>query len=1007
MIRPTFDEWLDIVRDERVLMIWEGSNMTNAKRDKINLKTFYNYLKTHSIGGETTALSINDFLTFSERDKATYDGKRNPMTGDKNLNIREAFEEGYAIPLSSSRPDLQAWIDEEGAEKVRLLDVWADVTYKMGFDTREHYEIFSHIMKNPEFTNISIHLDSMLAIERIEYKYVRQEKEESNFDFMILDITSEAGLPLSNSNPPSTIRAKLYDFSNSNFKDVIVATSSRGFINPITQKEDVDLKNFISETAVLAKYPSTNALKSKLDNASIYIIREQQIKELYSKINKGADKESLKLSHRRETLSNFLQTRITNLGRNDVTFVEPNLQPMKNVFKIDQDFRNQIYERFDNKGAKKVLEILQYELRLQGRKTREGRGSGKSDVVPNKSLAFHITGITNYRLHVDNSFDNLFFIVFLEASREGSSFEYYEDQIIFPNESNSANFLNYKIDDWLKISPNVIRRTKQDILAYLDFIQTTYRTKKMIWDEIPANIKTQITNNIKEIIERSLYGNLTMRTRRGAGGMRVTKNVLKSIVDFKQSAEQDMTKLFGGVKRFRDLNKEELTTFIQEFSPRNIIIDDIANDIKFEYIITNNDYNVSGKAGDKITQKEKYLTSRADASMKFAIMAKTGSSTAEMGLLLITFDYGEDDKMDKIEATSFTITREALEWRASDSVITSSKEISLEYPFDEIGVYMREVMTGPDTFTWRLQIYEGAPQQRGFEFAMPRLDPTTNRRLGLDPLWSNMRANPIRGEVVGYAVGRGMNGGYQFLMPDSTLTAAGEAGQMCLGRIYIKYYDVNTERQITVGQMDELIEDENFTLENLKGFIISTYSDYKGACIKLDRDRVRNDTLGALSEPNIQSANYPSPMMMQAITRGSAGDFGPDGRQLGQDLDQEIENPSRVGREGAIIPGASGFTMTIQDYTQQLKLFRKFGKPFFDFIDSKIIEALNNGTLKYGAKSVLVGTTDGEGYYVPISSPDVTIIHRPSPEQEYTIGGEPRYRTEEFIDDGPDDEDDP
>ena len=33
----------------------------------------------------------------------------------------------------------------------------------------------------------------------------------------------------------------------------------------------------------------------------------------------------------------------------------------------------------------------------------------------------------------------------------------------------------------------------------------------------------------------------------------------------------------------------------------------------------------------------------------------------------------------------------------------------------------------------------------------------------------------------------------KYLMPDSTLPAAGEAGQLCLGRIYIKYYDKNTK----------------------------------------------------------------------------------------------------------------------------------------------------------------------------------------------------------------------
>jgi len=305
---------------------------------------------------------------------------------------------------------------------------------------------------------------------------------------------------------------------------------------------------------------------------------------------------------------------------------------------------------------------------------------------------------------------------------------------------------------------------------------------------------------------------------------------------------------------------------------------------------------------------------------------------------------------------------------------------------------MREIMTGPNAFTWRLQIYEGAPQQRGFEYSMQgaRLDPTTNHRLGMAPIWSNMRANPVRGEVVGYAVGRGMNGGYQFIMPDSTLTAAGEAGQLCLGRIYIKYYNKNTKNQITVPEMERFIEDESFTLEDMKeAFIIAAYSDYRGACIKLDREVVRNDTLGHLAEPTIQSANYPTSMLMQLITRFHAGPAGPDGKQIGQTLDEEIERPSRMGREGAAIPGASGFAMNSQDYVEQLQLFRKYGKPFFDFIDRKIIEALDNGTLKYGAKSIRTGTTGSEGYYMGLDNPDVIIIHEPSadvgePDEEIT-----------------------
>ena len=499
-----------------------------------------------------------------------------------------------------------------------------------------------------------------------------------------------------------------------------------------------------------------------------------------------------------------------------------------------------------------------------------------------------------------------------------------------------------------------------------------------------------------------------MRTRRGAGGMRVTKNVLKSIVEFKQTAEQVMTQEFGGIKRFKDLNKEELLIFLQNFRPNEVKIDDTATDIKFTYQLYSN-ARLSGRAGDKITQKVNYLKQRADASMFFTITAM-GKSSADMGCLLITFNYGEDDKMNKIEATSFTLTREALEWRPADTVITSSKEISLEYPFDEIAVYMREIMTGPDAFTWRLQIYEGAPQQRGFEFAMPRLDPTTSRRLGINPLWSNLKANPVRGEVVGYAVGRGLNGGYQFIMPDSTLTAAGEAGQLCLGRIYIKYYNKHNKQQITISEMEEFIEDEGFTLENIKNdFIIGAYSDYKGACIKLDRDRVRNDTLGHLMDSNVGRANYPTPMMMQVITRGHAGMRGPDGKPIGQNLDQEIERPSRMGREADNIPGASGFAMNAPDYVQQLKLFRKFGKPFFDFIDSKIIEALNDGTLKYGAKSVRVGTTDIEGYLISIVNDNVTIIHEPPADVEEdepdTI--ESLFEEDDYIDDGPDDEDDP
>ncbi len=979
LIRPTIDEWLDIVRDEDIFASWDGANMTNPQQNTINLKKMYEWIKTHNIDSKDVVSDMFRSLVFSEEDKAKYDGRLNPRTGERNLELNEAYKRNFVIPLSSTDPRFQEWINEEGAEMAYILSTWDNIIYKMGFDSREHFEIFSYIMGNPEYTDIGITLDPMYTIERITYNRQRQETGESTEEFMILDRDAPAGLPFSDSNPPESIKAKLYDFNNSSFENVLIATSSSGVINPLTQKEDLYLQNFIPKSTVLAKYSGTGTLQQKLDNASIYIIREEQIMELYDKINKNFGRS---YSHKQNTLSDFLSTRISNFGRDDVTFVEPNLEPMKNVFKIDQDFRNQIYERFDNKGAKKVLEILQYELRLQGRKTREGRGSGKSDVETSKALAFNIQGITNYRLHVKDSVETLYFITFLQAARGDRIFDYYEGQIIFPNESNAANFMNYSIDNWLKISPNVVRRTKQDILAYLDFIQSTYRTKKMIWDEIPANIKTSITQNIKEIIERSLYGNLTMRTRRGAGGMRVTKNVLKSIVQFKQTAELVMTNEFGGIKRFKDLNKEELQKFINNFSPNDISIDDTSTDIKFKYVLTTNNYSVGGRAGDKITQKEKYLRNKADASMKFAIMA-SGRDSAEMGLLLITFNYDENDKMDKIEATSFTLTREALEWRPSDTVITSSKEISLEYPFDEIGVYMREIMTGPNTFTWRLQIYEGAPQQRGFEFSMERLDPTTNRALGINPLWSNMKANPIRGEVVGYAVGRGLNGGYQFVMPDSTLTAAGEAGQLCLGRIYIKYYDKDSRNQITIATMEGFIEDETFTLENIKNdFIIAAYSDYRGACIKLDRDRVRNDTLGHLNDSNVGRANYPSPMMMQAITRGHAGDIGPDGKPMGQNLDQEIENPSRMGREADNIPGAQGFAMNSQDYVQQLKLFRRFGKPFFDFIDRKIIEALNNGTLKYGAKSVRVGTTDTEGYYIGLDDSYVTVIHEPPADVE-------------------------
>lgn len=971
MIRPTIDEWLDMVRDESIFLSWDGSNFTVPKQNNVNLKDMYEWMKSTNYGGRESVTTyggifIGNKLEFSEEDKEAYDGSYDRRIGERKPTLSEAYMNGLAIPLSSTIPEAQAWMDAHGNDTLALLDNWSGVLYKIGFDRKEHVEIFSHIMKNPEYVDIKISIDPMLTIERIEFERLKDETLESVEEFMIVDINGHVGLPFSESKPPESIRAKLYDFNNSSIEYVFIAKSSSGVINPLTGKEDKYLENFISPSTVLQKNPVIDTIQNKLDNASVYIIREKQIKELYAKINKTPKN----LSHNQDTLTDFLATRISNFRRDDVTFVEPNLEPMQNVFKIDQDFRNQIYERFDNKGAKKVLEILQYELRLQGRKTREGRGSGKSNVEPSKTLAFHIHGVTDHRLYVKNSVETLYFITFLQAARGDRLFEYYEDRIIFPNESNAANFMDYPIDDWLKISPNIVRRTKQDILAYLDFIQSTYRTKKMIWDEIPANIKTSITQNIKEIIERSLYGNLTMRTRRGAGGMRVTKNVLKSIVEFKQTAEKTMTNEFGGIKRFKDLNKVELGKFIDNFSPSNIVIEDTATDIKFEYILTLNTYTVGGRAGEKIVQKERYLRNSADGSMKFVIMAR-GQQSAEMGLLLITFSYDENDKMDKIEATSFTLTREALEWRPSDTVITSSKEISLEYPFDEIGVYMREVMTGPNTFTWRLQQYEGATQQRGFNLSMSGagLDPTLARALNIVPLWTNLKANPIRGEVVGYAVGRGYNGGYTFVMPDSTLTAAGEAGQICLGRIYIKYYEKGTNKQVTLDKMKSHIRDENFTLEDLKGYIIAAFSDYKGACIKLDRDRVRNDALAHTVSLNLQRRTYPDTGLR---------------RIAGTSVDEEIEQPSAIGRYSSNMyrGNPAGHAMLSSDYRENLKLFRKFGKEYFDFIDSKLIEALNEGKLKYGAKSIKVGLTDPESYYVEIRDPDVTVIHEPPADVE-------------------------
>ena len=83
-------------------------------------------------------------------------------------------------------------------------------------------------------------------------------------------------------------------------------------INPITKKEDTALRNFIPETTVMTKYSKDDDLEAKLGNASIYIIREEQVKKLYAKVNTQVGKN---YSHRQLTLADFIRSGIGSFRR--------------------------------------------------------------------------------------------------------------------------------------------------------------------------------------------------------------------------------------------------------------------------------------------------------------------------------------------------------------------------------------------------------------------------------------------------------------------------------------------------------------------------------------------------------------------------------------------------------------------------------------------------------------------------------------------------------------------
>ena len=929
---------------------------------------------------------------------------------------REGLGRPSKINSKSLSEFYEALIREEGGSNVNetlrnlVGGIPASSLRKLGFNSSKEAKWVIDALKNPDLNSVKLFIDANDAIERIDYEirgHINTVQHAVIYDKIAGDrisFDSRRNYKIGNDKDlivESLIEEyiNLFNFDNTERTKVSYIKTDKYSIDPSTLDVLNSQTKFLPTKKVITNdFSEINTLQ---EYNNFYLIKPKALNKLMSgKKIKPLIVDSIdEINNHKDTIKiegiNYLHGEDDVIEGDDeplLNLVNQPLESIPNYFKEDihQDKLNEV---LTPDSVKKITSRLQYEVRLQGRQTREGRGEGKytGDREPKgntQSMGFVLYHIKNKYIYFPKMKEEIpLYIVVFYNKKYPYGVETWlpaDKQMLFYNESEVGQYFGEKSEsnkDWIKVSKNITRDTVNGVVSYLESLKVSYRVKgKLDLSKFTPEVQDKINNNIKDIVENSMFGFVSQVKRRGRR-MVVKKNLLKSASDIKRVSNSIIKDKFGPLKEFKDLGKYDMQIFVNSFRGSYGQEYEFENtEFNLEYIfeplamneVANNLKKTSSTDITNLTSKIQNLD--GDIFQCFSISSKVNNKYGEIGMGVLVFCYFfNDDKLDKIEAVVASISRySSLDSKSNNTISLAKKEISIEYPFDDMGVFMYEIVTG-SKYSIMMRGTGGpattnSPPRRASTFYEGALN--TARRFG-NILVDRIQFNDLRNQHVGYVVGRNQNNAmYYYLYTDSDYSGGSEEGQLCIGKIDLLYKSVKEGRHF---DNIEISLSKYPTLQSFKdAFSVGIVATDKGSCLQ-GASAPKGDTAGTMFELYVAGTgvDYDKNFSYRNI-KDNKEKVG-----LAEGLFSDKIAEGFTTPEGEVIrPVAGQRTYRDQDRLKtHLSLVRLYGQEFLNWTDSLVKKVLESNEIKIGGKNMSAGTSAGGTFR--LNSPNSAIAHEP------------------------------
>lgn len=908
-----------------------------------------------------------------------------------------------------------------------------ETDYNIGFNSMTEFNYFKGACANDKVGKITVYIDKNNILDKIEYNLVTPKMNRPEFYMLgtrpieykngYFYYRNKKAFVDGNLLSESKSKFKFFDFDNSERKDVVIVSAATTNFNPITDKFEILNTNFLPSVYSIVPLEKNedgtgiyNKIAKVLEEGHTYIIENDRI---INRLTSGKPYESGRLSME-QTFSDFQNT-VPKVTRANTNPIDPPLASLPNEFN-KPEVKEELEELLTTESVKKIIRLLQYEVRLQARQTREGRGVGKylgeKRVEDNKPrMRFKISepkrGIVTLFLYNPRRKEStpLKLVHFAEEDNEGKIVPS-DTHILFVHETRAVESFK-EIEDWAKFSPKIFRDILKGVKEELRTIKTVYRNKGPLdMSKFSDKMQNSFQNKVKEIVENALFGTVSL-TRRQGRRMKVMKNMLKSASNLKIFGERAMRNT-DPLKKFSEYTKEDVQKFNQYledqvFNGPDLNFEDTTVGIKFKYQIWSPDNigDTARGAGRKMQSIE------GEDKLYFEVInilrrdtrgtSSYGSDpyNLTMGYFVISYFY-ENNTVDKIQATTLAIKRDSRDWGATDTEdpFLASKEISIEYPFDDLGVFMYEFMTGFRSID-RNEYIPGRGDLRAFGrrgISSPVTQAVANFAGNVinetDFVYSNLKYNMIRNAWTGSAVSRNsINKLYYYVMPDHTITKVGDPGQVCFGFVDLTFFR-------TADGFSSLEKQSRVNMEGVKQMNFETFKEQysiglsvnpQGMCIKLQEGTPRGDTIGSLImlymsgkkyNPAFTHPDFKQEKISQPTTTGV----------LPHVWDPPRDPKTGIKRRG--LSAGSGMHRSDEKVQIQMLLVNKFGQEYLDFIDGLTKKAFETGEIRITPDTVTEGINAHSSDYKKKdeSGPLAHLVHqsknyRESQEKKNKAGG--------------------